>query len=236
MRIDKFVSKSLNVSRKDARDIIKKRRIKIGDKIAIKNDFEVKEEKVYLDDREIIYKEYHYIMLNKPKGYVSATIDNLHKTVFDLIKGYEKAELFMVGRLDIDTVGLLLLTNDGVLAHKLTSPNYECEKTYYVEVDKDFEEADIEKFREGMELIDGNNNKYITKESKLEILDTNKAYITIKEGKYHQVKRMCLNVGKTVTLLKRVRMGSLCLDPSLKEGEYRELEEEELNLLQESVK
>lgn len=236
MRIDKFVSKSLNVSRKDARDIIKKKRVKIGDRIAIKNDFEVKDEKVYLDDKEIIYKEFYYIMLNKPKGYVSATVDNLHKTVFDLIKGYEKAELFMVGRLDIDTVGLLLLTNDGVLAHKLTSPNYECEKTYFVEVDKDFEESDILKFQEGMELVDGNNNTYITKESKLEILDTNKGYITIKEGKYHQVKRMCLSVGKTVTFLKRVRMGSLLLDPDLKEGEYRELEEEELNLLQESVK
>ena len=151
MRIDKFVSKSLNVSRKDARDIIKKRRIKIGDKIAIKNDFEVKEEKVYLDDKEIIYKEYYYIMLNKPKGYVSATIDNLHKTVFDLIKGYEKAELFMVGRLDIDTEGLLLISNDGALCHQLLSPKSHVDKKYYVEFTGEFKE------KEGVVALDVND-------------------------------------------------------------------------------
>lgn len=233
MRIDKYISKVLNLSRKDARDVIKKKRVKIGNRLVLKNDWEV-DDIVYLDDKELIYKEYVYLMLNKPKGYISATQDASKKCVLDLIDGYEKANLFMVGRLDIDTVGLLLITNDGPLAHKLTSPNYQCVKKYYVEVDGEFRNEDIKTFEEGMELFDGNGNKYFTKKAKLEIIDKNKAYVSISEGKYHQVKKMCLYVGKEVTYLKRLSMGSLLLDESLTEGKYRELTEEEIELLKEN--
>ena len=218
MRIDKFISRALAISRKDARDIIKSKRVKIGSRVALKNDWEVNCEDVFLDDKKIEFKEFYYLMLNKPKGYISATYDEKQKCVLDLIKGYEKANLFMVGRLDIDTVGLLILTNDGPLAHKLTSPKKECFKKYYVEVDGEFSLDDIEKLKLGLDLYDGKG----------------KAYISISEGKYHEIKKMCQKLNKEVTYLKRISMGNLVLDESLKEGEYRELTDLEVSMLKEN--
>ena len=183
MRIDKFISRALAISRKDARDIIKSKRVKIGSRVALKNDWEVNCEDVFLDDKKIEFKEFYYLMLNKPKGYISATYDEKQKCVLDLIKGYEKANLFMVGRLDIDTVGLLILTNDGPLAHKLTSPKKECLKKYYVEVDGEFSLDDIEKLKLGLDLYDGKGKAYHTKEAILEIISKDKAYISMSEGK-----------------------------------------------------
>lgn len=234
MRIDKFISRALAISRKDARDIIKSKRVKIGNRVALKNDWEVNCEDVFLDDKKIEFKEFYYLMLNKPKGYISATYDEKQKCVLDLIKGYEKANLFMVGRLDIDTVGLLILTNDGPLAHKLTSPKKECFKKYYVEVDGEFSLDDIEKLKLGLDLYDGKGKAYHTKEAILEIISKDKAYISISEGKYHEIKKMCQKLNKEVTYLKRISMGNLVLDESLKEGEYRELTDLEVSILKEN--
>lgn len=235
MRIDKYVSHALSLSRKEARDLIKSGRIKIGKKQVLKNDWDTKNENVYLDDEILYYQEFIYLMLNKPKGYLSATQDAQRKCVLDLIEGYEKSNLFMVGRLDIDTVGLLIITNDGKMAHILTSPKHECLKKYYVEVEGEFLQEDISIFKEGMQIYDGNGNLYKTKEALLEIIDKDKAYITISEGKYHQVKKMCLYLNKTVKYLKRISMGGLSLDETLEEGKYRPLTEEEINILKENI-
>ena len=232
MRLDKYLTYALGLSRNDSRKLIKSKRITVNDKEVYKNDLFLKDDDIVkLDGEVVIYKEYIYLMLNKPVGYVCANTDNLHKTVFELIEGFEKYNLFTVGRLDIDTTGLLIITNDGVLAHKLTSPKYECDKKYYVETDIDFDLEDVEKMLSGLELFEEKDKPFISKPAKLEIIEGNKAYITITEGKYHQVKKLCKACGKTVTKLKRVSMGALVLDETLDLGRYRELTEEELLIL-----
>ena len=169
-------------------------------------------------------------MLNKPKGFVSATTDREHKTVVDIISSSKKKDLFPVGRLDIDTEGLLLITNDGELAHRLLSPKNHVEKTYYVEVSGILDDVDVDAVEEGLDI--GEEKKTIP--AKMEILKTDiqnnisSCYLTIHEGKFHQVKRMMKKLGKTVTYLKRVSMGSLILDSKLKNGNYRKLTEQEI--------
>lgn len=232
MRLDKYLTYALSLSRNDSRKLIKSKRITVNDKEVYKNDLYLnKGDYVKLDGEIIVYKEFIYLMMNKPSGYVCANADNLHKTVFELINGYEKYNLFTVGRLDIDTTGLLLITNNGSFAHKLTSPKYECEKKYYVETDVDFEKEDIDKMLSGLLLYEEKDKPFISKPAKLEIIEHNKGYITITEGKYHQVKKLCKACGKTVVVLKRVSMGDLKLDESLSLGSYRELTEEELAIL-----
>ncbi len=173
------------------------------------------------------YRKYIYLMLNKPSGYVSATWDKHKKVVIDLLpEEYKHFDVFPVGRLDIDTVGLLILTNDGELSHKLLSPNNHIPKTYYAEVDKKLDEADITAFSAGMDLGD-----FVAKPATLKIMEDFSAEVTIAEGKFHQVKRMFEKTGKTVTYLKRISMNSLELDENLSEGEIRELTEQELELL-----
>ena len=171
-------------------------------------------------------------MMNKPDGVVSATFDNRDETVIDLLEiEHQVFEPFPVGRLDKDTVGLLLLTNDGELNHRLISPKWKVDKVYYAKIDKKVTEADIKKFKNGITLDDG----YICKEAKLEILESSdsgsEVMITIQEGKFHQVKRMFEAVDKSVVYLKRVEFGTLQLDEDLEEGEYRELTEEEVAIL-----
>lgn len=166
-------------------------------------------------------------MLNKPKDYISATFDNKHKTVLDLIKGFKTYNLFPVGRLDIDTEGLLILTNDGMLAHNLLSPNKHISKKYYVMLEKEISKIEINKIENGIVLDDG----YLTKESKIELIDNKTLFINIFEGKYHQVKRMFEAVNNKVIYLKRVQMGELKLDQNLKLGQYRELTSSELERL-----
>ena len=169
-------------------------------------------------------------MLNKPKGFVSATTDREHKTVVDIISSSEKKDLFPVGRLDIDTEGLLLITNDGELAHRLLAPKNHVEKTYYVEVSGILDDADVDAVEKGLDIGEEKN----TIPAKMEILKTDiqnnisSCYLTIHEGKFHQVKRMMKKLGKTVTYLKRVSMGSLILDSKLKKGNYRKLTEQEI--------
>ena len=171
-------------------------------------------------------------MLNKPSGVISATEDKRHKTVIDILENnYRTYDIFPVGRLDIDTEGLLLLTNDGQLSHNLLSPNKHVDKKYYVELKTEITEEMIEKLENGIKL----EENFITKNAKIEMLknenNLKKVFITITEGKFHQVKRMFKAVNNEVLYLKRVQMGNLKLDKKLSLGEYRELTENELRNL-----
>lgn len=228
MRLDNFVVNALQVSRNDARKIIKSESIICNGIIRTKNDFSVSEsDDIFYNDQKLIYKQWVYLMLNKPQGYICANKDNLHKVVFDLIKGYDVSKLCIVGRLDIDTEGFVLITNDGKLAHKLTSPKNKCLKKYYVETDGKFTNEQVKLFEKGIEIYESVDVKYLCQPAKLEIIDYNKAYITISEGKYHQVKKMCKAIGNTVTYLKRISIGNIVIDDNLPLGSYRELTNEE---------
>ena len=232
IRLDKFLSEMSGWTRSEEKKIVrtgsvtvdrnevKKPETKIDEKLSI----------VRVDGRQIKYNKYEYYMLNKPKGFVSATTDREHKTVVDIISSSEKKDLFPVGRLDIDTEGLLLITNDGELAHRLLAPKNHVEKTYYVEVSGILDDADVDAVEKGLDIGEEKN----TIPAKMEILKTDiqnnisSCYLTIHEGKFHQVKRMMKKLGKTVTYLKRVSMGSLILDSKLKKGNYRKLTEQEI--------
>lgn len=188
--------------------------------------------KIKVDGEEINYRKFIYLIMNKPSGVVSATFDNYDETVIDLLEPeYQVFKPFPVGRLDKDTVGLLLITNDGELNHRLISPKWHVDKVYYAEINKQVDEKDINAFEKGIILDDG----YKCLPGKLEIkkADENgsEVYVTIQEGKYHQVKRMFEALNKKVIYLKRIKFGSLDLDENLEEGKYRELTEDELNKL-----
>lgn len=230
MRLDKFLSECTNYSRKEIKKAIKAGTVFVNKEPALKCDEKIDELKdaVVLNGEEIFYKKYVYLMLNKPQGVVSATWDKSLPYVTQLVpKEFAHFEVFPVGRLDIDTEGLLILTNDGELNHKLTSPKKEVYKKYFAILDCEAEDKDIEIFNSGIELSD-----FKTKPAHLEICeDRTNVFISICEGKFHQVKRMCAAVGKKVLFLKRVSMGELLLDESLMPGECRELDPEELKKL-----
>lgn len=206
------------------------------------NDVVVKDYSKIIDtDKDIVkyknevvkYVQFIYLMMNKPAGVVSATEDKYDKTVVDLLDDNDKFyEPFPVGRLDKDTEGLLILTNDGILNHNLLSPKKHVDKVYYAEVEGLVTEEDVKAFTEGIYLI---NEDYTTLPAKLEIIEAgqqSKCYVTIREGKFHQVKRMFVAVGKEVIYLKRIAMGAINLDETLGLGEYRHLTEEEFKLLE----
>jgi len=232
-RLDKVLSNMGYGSRKDVKKYIKDGRVRVNDEIIRKNQTKVDpyEDKIFFGNERVLYREYIYLMMNKPQGLVSSTHDPHSPTVIEVLDyDYQIFEPFPAGRLDKDTEGLLLITNDGKLSHELLSPKKGVEKCYYVEVDGYIEEKHMEKMKEGVTLDDG----YKTLPAKLEIIKADvvsQAYLTIKEGKFHQVKRMFESLDMKVIYLKRVSMGNLKLDPDLKVGEYRELTEEELNLL-----
>ena len=229
MRIDKLLSHSNYGTRKEVKELIRKGYVLVNGIIIKDDDYKVDElkDEIVVANNEIKWEEFIYIMLNKPADYVSATYDNFKPTVISLINGYEKRNLFPVGRLDIDTEGLLLITNDGNLCHKLLSPKNHVIKKYYVEFEGTYKESFIDSFKEGIILDDG----YKCMPANIEYLGQNKCYIYIKEGKFHQVKRMLESLNCNVTYLKRVEFGSLKLDNSLKLGEYRNLTKEEIDLL-----
>ena len=232
-RLDKVLANMGYGSRKDVKKIIKDGMIKVNDAIVLNNEFKVNpyEDTIYVSGEEVLYRKYIYLMMNKPQGLVSSTDDPRTKTVLDLLSlEYLNYKPFPVGRLDKDTEGLLLISNDGKLAHELLSPRKGVDKKYYVEVDGYVDEKYIEIFRKGVILDDG----YKTLPAELEIINSNtisKVNLTIREGKFHQVKRMFQNIDMKVLFLKRISMGPLLLDMSLKTGEYRELSEEEILLL-----
>ncbi len=234
MRIDKLLANMGYGSRKDVKKLVKNGAVTVNNEIVTDPGKHVDPnvDQIVVFGEEIEYKEFIYFMMNKPKGVLSATEDIAQETVIDLLHPDDlHYRPFPVGRLDKDTVGLLLLTNDGQLAHHLLSPKKEVEKTYFAIVDGPVDEEDVKQFHEGVRLDDG----YVTKPAKLEIMKSgtvrSEVLVTITEGKYHQIKRMFAAVGNRVIYLKRLSMGPLKLDEDLLEGEYRELTEEEMALL-----
>lgn len=233
-RLDKIISNLGYGSRKDVKSFAKKGIIEVDGVIVKDNGMLVDPEKsiIKINGEQILYRKYIYLMMNKPDGVISATHDNKDETVIDLLElEHQVFEPFPVGRLDKDTVGLLLLTNDGELNHRLIAPKWHVDKVYYAKIDKKVDEKDVIAFKNGITLDDG----YKCMEAKLEILsnddDGSDIRVTIQEGKYHQVKRMFEAVDKEVVYLKREEFGGLLLDPTLEEGEYRELTDDELSLL-----
>lgn len=243
IRLDKYLSEMECASRSDVKKYIKSGRVKVDNEICLKAETKINTDinKITLDLKEIKYEKFSYIMLNKPAGVVSATEDKIDKTVIDLIDKEDMVRgLFPVGRLDKDTVGLLILTNDGDFAHNTLSPKKHINKTYYVEVDGKINEDDLEKFRNGIIIKDKDKEEVKLKSANLEVLDSredlSKAIITISEGKYHQIKKMFLTVDKKVTYLKRIKFGEIQLDSNLKEGQYRKLNEEEMQMIKSFLK
>ena len=223
MRLDKFLANSGIGSRSEVKRIIKDKRIRVNGEIIKSDSFNVDETKdvVLFDETEIKYKKFYYILLNKPQGYVSASTDNVYPPVTDLLPEYRFANLHTVGRLDVDTTGALLLTNNGDLTHKLISPKYKVDKVYEVEVDKKIARNLEEIFKNGIEL-DGE----LTLPADLLIIDDKHAELTLHQGKFHQVKRMFKKFGYEVVKLNRKSFAGLTVE-DLGLGEYRELTKEE---------
>jgi len=231
MRLDKLLAHSGFGTRKEVKELIKKGYVSVNGHIIKKDKFQIDPDidEIKVDDEIIKYEEYVYYMLNKPAGYVSATEDNIYPTVVELIEDYYRHDLFPVGRLDIDTEGLLLLTNDGVLAHQLLSPKHHCPKVYFAKIKGIVDEKDVLAFQQGVVIDD-----YKCMSAQLKILSVgeySEVEVTIYEGKFHQIKKMFLSLGKEVVYLKRLSMKELKLDENLELGEYRRLTDEELDRL-----
>lgn len=227
MRLDKFLSNAGVGSRSQVKILIKKGQVSVNDVKAKSGDDIVDEntDVVLCQGKRISLEKYRYFMLNKPAGVVSATEDNLDKTVLDCLSKEDARDMFPVGRLDKDTTGLMLLTNDGELSHNLLSPRKHVDKTYYVTCKYEVTEEQLDMLRKGVDIGD---DKITLPALARAGAQTNELYLTIREGRFHQVKRMLQSVGNKVTALKRLSMGSLKLDENLKPGEYRTLTAEEL--------
>ncbi|RDW15916.1 pseudouridine synthase [Oceanobacillus chungangensis] len=230
MRLDKLLANMGYGSRKDVKALMKKKLVTVNNAIVKDGSIHVSPDAdiIKVNESIVTYKKYIYLLMNKPQGVISATTDARDKTVIDLLANDVKHfNPFPVGRLDKDTEGLLLITNDGDLAHQLVSPTKNVGKTYFARIQGKVTEEDVEKFRNGIILEDG----YQAKPAELTILNSEEVSeieVTVTEGKYHQVKRMFEAVDKKVIYLQRLSMGPLELDRSLALGSYRELNEEEL--------
>lgn len=232
MRLDKFLAEAGIGSRSQVKIYIKKGLVSINEEKANKPELKVNIEKdiVKYNGNVVEYETFEYFMLNKPKGVVSATKDNVFQTVIELIKDRKREDLFPVGRLDKDTEGLLIITNDGELSHNVLSPRKHVDKTYYATIDGLVTQSDIELFEQGIDIGDDKP----TLPARLKIIQSSsisQIELTIREGRFHQVKRMFEAVDKKVLFLKRIEMGGLKLDETLKPGEYRRLTKDEINLL-----
>ena len=239
MRLDKYLVACAVGSRTEVKNFLKAGRVMVNGKKEKSAKLQINEDtdEICFDGQKLDYEEFVYYMMNKPQGVISATEDPKHKTVLDLLDDLARSkEVFPVGRLDIDTHGLLLLTNDGQLAHALLSPKRHVEKTYLAQVDGIMTDEDIKAFEQGIPLKD-----FTCQPAKLELVSLDKeenqslVRVTIAEGKFHQVKRMVAYCGKEVVDLQRLTMGTLTLDEGLKRGEWRRLTKEELEALLESV-
>lgn len=227
MRLDKFLSDQGVASRKELKAIIRHGRVSVDGTAVVKPETKIDSDvnKVYLDGDLISYSKYRYFMIDKPCGVVTATEDKKQKTVLDLLSPeMRRMDLFPVGRLDKDTSGLLILTNDGDFAHRVISPKFSVQKRYYAEVEGEPTEEDEKAFKDGIELRDGLK----CRPAELVRLGGNRCEVVLTEGKYHQVRRMLASVGKPVTVLRRLSIGTLILDENLGEGRYRELDENDL--------
>ena len=229
MRLDKFLTEMGFGSRRQVGEMARKGRIQVNGQSARQPDLKIRPEtdQVTVDGCPVAYASTEYFMLNKPQGVVSATEDKRYQTVTDLITDALRKDLFPVGRLDIDTEGLLLLTNDGALAHSLLSPKKHVDKVYFARIEGTLPKDAAARFEAGLVLEDGTK----TLPAHLEAMAPQEVLLTIREGKFHQVKRMFEALGCKVVYLKRLSMGSLKLDESLAPGDYRALTEEEIRLL-----
>ena len=240
MRLDKYLVACAVGSRTELKNYLKAGRVTVNGKKEKSAKLQINEDtdEICFDGQKLEYEEFVYYMMNKPQGVISATEDPKHKTVLDLLDDLARSkEVFPVGRLDIDTHGLLLLTNDGKLAHALLSPKRHVDKTYLAQINGVMTDEDIETFAQGIPLKD-----FTCQPAKLELVsvDTEKnqslVRVTIAEGKFHQVKRMVAYCGKEVVDLQRLTMGTLTLDEDLKRGEWRRLTKDELEALLESIR
>ena len=239
MRIDKLLAHSGLGTRKEVKAILKSKIITVNGEIVTSPKVHVdpEEDEIMFSGEPINYQEFVYFMMNKPQGVISATEDAMHDTVIDLLQPQDAIqEPYPAGRLDIDTEGLLLLTNDGEMTHQLLSPKKEVNKCYEAQIAGIVTEEDKEKFSKGVQLDDGYHTlpAELTIHSVNEEEGTSHIELVIHEGKFHQVKRMFLAVGKEVTYLKRLSIGHLELDPTLALGEYRPLTKEEIDSLKQS--
>lgn len=229
IRLDKYLADMGKGTRSEVKKAISKGLVRVNNEIVKKPEtkLDTDSDNVLFDGVLVGYAQYEYYMLNKPAGVISATEDKREKIVIDLITEKKRKDLFPVGRLDRDTEGLLLISNDGELAHRLLSPSKHVDKVYYAKIDGKVTIEDVEAFQQGVDI----GEEKLTRPAKLRILKSgtqSEIELTICEGKFHQVKRMFQAVGKEVVYLKRLQMGTLILDESLKPGEYRELTEQEI--------
>ncbi|MFC6635510.1 16S rRNA pseudouridine(516) synthase RsuA [Microbulbifer taiwanensis] len=230
MRLDKAVSQVTDLSRAEVKRAARAERITVNGAVVTAPSSKVEEsDTLCLDGEPLLEPGPRYLMLHKPLGYVCATKDSEHPTVLDLVDEPNKYKLHIAGRLDIDTTGLVLLTDDGQWSHKVTSPRHHCDKTYYAHLAERIGEDAVEKFAKGIWL---DNEKKRTKPARLEILFANEVRITISEGRYHQVKRMFAALGNRVLELHRERIGEILLEEELHEGDYRFLTPEEIASVQ----
>lgn len=232
IRLDKYLADMSIGTRAEVKKAIRQGRVKVDNQVVKIPETKIDEQnqEVLFDEKPVSYQKFEYYMLNKPAGVISATRDFKTQTVLDLVSDKQRKDLFPVGRLDKDTEGLLLITNDGELAHKLLSPSKHVDKVYYAKIEGRVTEDDKRAFAQGISIGNGE----VAKPAKLEILaadEISEISLTIQEGKFHQVKRMFESVGKKVIYLKRISMGSLVLDGNLKPGEYRALTKKEIENL-----
>lgn len=224
MRIDKLLTNLKYGSRKEIESLINKGNVFVNNFLVKKKDFQVdpNEDTILVNGEKLFYREFIYLAINKPKNYLSANKDNLHKVVFELVeKPFSNFDLHVAGRLDLDSEGLMILTNDGELIHKITSPKNHVPKTYEVILDKPFNDAKT--LLNGVMIKDGDGETFFAKAIEIEMLTEYCVKIIIDEGKFHQVKRMFKACGYTVLNLKRTAIGPLLLE-NLKTGEYIEFE------------
>ena len=224
MRLDRFLSNLKYGTRKEIQKAIKYKRVTVNEVVMSNAAFKIDPsiDKVIFDEEEVYYKDTILLMMNKPPGYISANKDGKEKTVLELInKPYARFDLSIAGRLDKDTEGLLLLTNNGKLLHNIISPNKDVYKKYFVRVDRPFKKLD--RITSEYEIFDGRDYPFTPSNSKVERINDTEFYLSIKEGKFHQVKRMVAHFDRTVVYLKRVQIGQIKLDESLRLGEYKEI-------------
>jgi 16S rRNA pseudouridine516 synthase len=227
MRLDKFLANVTDYSRAEAKKMLKFGRVTVAGEVVKEPRFHVAEDaEVAIDGELLRAAKPRYFMLNKPTGYVSATKDREHLTVIDLIDEDNCDKLHIAGRLDIDTTGLVLITDDGPWSHRVTTPKSHCKKTYYIELYEAINPDAIKQLEEGIHL---DNEKRPTLPAHVEMIDDYTMRLTISEGKYHQVKRMLVAVGNKVESLHRERIGDIVLDEDLAPGEYRHLTEQEVS-------
>jgi len=226
MRLDKFLCDTAGLTRTEAKNAVKKGQIAVNGQVQKAADFKVKEntDTVTFQGKPLSYAAFHYYMLHKPAGVITATEDKKESTVMDILREEKVKNLFPVGRLDKDTEGLLLVTDDGELAHNLLSPKKHVDKEYLVKVRDSISEEDCRKLSEGVDIGD----EKPTAPAKVERVAEKEILLTIREGRFHQVKRMLQAVGNEVLYLKRLSMGSLRLPEDLEKGAYRPLSEEEI--------